>query len=152
VAVDVVELDLTDPEVAAQVVGVQRGAYGVEAELIEYDEIPPLLETVEEVADLDLVVLGAHEDGKLVGILGYSRDGDVVEIDRLAVHPSAFRRGIGRTLIETLHEREPDATRFEVSTGAANHPALALYRSLGYHVTHHESLPGLTITHLLRLR
>jgi ribosomal protein S18 acetylase RimI-like enzyme len=156
VPVAVVVLDLAAPRVAARVVEVQRGAYGVEAELIGYDEIPPLLETVEEVAGLDLVVLGARAEvgddggGELVGILGYRRDGDVVDVDRLAVDPQAFRQGIARTLLEALHTREADAARFEVSTGAANQPALALYRSFDYRVTHHEQLPGLVITHLVR--
>ncbi len=47
-----------------------------------------------------------------------------------------------------LHTREPTAGRFEVSTGADNKPALALYESMGYRPVRHELVPGLTITHL----
>lgn len=58
--------------------------------------------------------------GDLVGILGYTRKAASVDIDRVAVHPTYFRRGCGRELIETVHAREEDAEQFTVSTGADN--------------------------------
>ncbi|MDP1818503.1 MAG: GNAT family N-acetyltransferase [Acidimicrobiales bacterium] len=103
----------------------------MEADLIGFDKMPPLLEGVDEIAQLALTVLGAVERHEVVGLLGYSRDDGIVDIDGLAVDPAPFRRGVGRTLLEALHHREPHAGRFEVSTGAENEPAISLYRAMG---------------------
>jgi ribosomal protein S18 acetylase RimI-like enzyme len=137
--------------VAAGIVALQRASYAVEARLIGSDEIPPLRETADELARLELTVLGAVEGGDLVGIVGYRRTDEVVDVDRLAVHPSSFRRGVARELIHELHSRESDAHRFEVSTGAENEPAIALYERMGYGRERLEAISGLMIVHLARM-
>jgi ribosomal protein S18 acetylase RimI-like enzyme len=144
-------LDHRDPAVAAQVVGVQRAAYAVEARLIGFDGIPPLHECVTEVVALDLALLAAVEHGRPIALLGYRRAGTDVEIDRLAVHPDHFRHGLARRLITELHAREVDATRFHVSTGRDNRPAIALYQSHGYELDGDVVLPqGVVIARLVR--
>ena len=84
--------------------------------------------------------------------MGYGRDGDVVDIDRLAVAPAAFRRGIGRALVAAVHDREPDARAFTVSTGTDNAPAVALYTSLGYRPVGSSVLDGCPVTRFARER
>ena len=136
---------------AASTVEVQRAAYRVEADLIGFDGIPPLHETAGDVEALDLVLLGAHDDGRLVGLVGYRRDGDTVDIDRLAVHPDHHRKGIGAALLRQVHLIEATATAFEVSTGEANLPAVALYERLGYRSTGTaEIAPGTRVRRLRR--
>ena len=112
--------------------------------------MPPLLEKVDDIASLPLTMLGATEGEELQGILGYRRVDDVVDIDRLAVYPARFRKGVGTSLLSSLHELEPDAQRFEVSTGAANAPAIALYRRAGYRETVREQRDGVEIINLVR--
>jgi ribosomal protein S18 acetylase RimI-like enzyme len=147
----VIVLNHRDPAHAAGIVAVQRAAYRVEADLIGFDGIPPLHETAAQVAALNLTLLGIFDGERLAALLGYRSAGAQVEIDRLAVHPAYFRRGLARRLIEALHEREASATRFDVSTGASNTPALALYRQLGYRAITDEALPvGVVITRLVR--
>ena len=103
-----------------------------------------------DVAALNLTMLGAFEDGQLAGILGYQRTADVVHVDRVAVSTTHFRRGIGRSLLEALHERESTAIRFEVSTGSANPAAIALYTGAGYRPVQEETLGGINIVHFER--
>lgn len=146
----VVVLDHTDVATAARIVELQRAAYAVEAELIGFDRLPPLLEAPGDVARLDLVLLGFTHGGLLLGLLGFERIGDAVDIDRLAVHPSAFRRGVARALLDDLHRRQAGAARFDVSTAAANRPALALYGRMGYCVERTATVAGLPIAHLAR--
>jgi ribosomal protein S18 acetylase RimI-like enzyme len=142
-------LDHRDLEVACRVVALQRVSYAVEAELIGF-RIAALDERAVDVARLDLTVLGAVESGELVGLLGYRQARGVVDIDRLAVHPRCFRQGVARSLLVELHGREPGAHRFEVSTGADNAPALALYGSMGYWQEHDEWKVGVRVVHLAR--
>jgi ribosomal protein S18 acetylase RimI-like enzyme len=145
-------LDQRNPRMAAQIVAVQHAAYRTEAQLIGFDDIPPLHETAADVMQLDLTLLGIIDGGELAALLGYRRRDLDVEIDRLAVHPSSFRRGFARRLIEELHRREAVATRFDVSTGRDNVPALTLYLQLGYQPVGEVDLPeGVTITRLARV-
>jgi ribosomal protein S18 acetylase RimI-like enzyme len=130
--ISVVVLDQSEPSVAAKVVALQRAAYHIEAQLINFDGIPPLLETENDVSELKITILGALDGTDVVGIVGYRRPGDVVEIDRLAVNPGVFHSGIATFLIMDVRRREHDASRFEVSTGAQNYPAIALYTKLGF--------------------
>jgi ribosomal protein S18 acetylase RimI-like enzyme len=146
----VVVLDHHDREVARRIRDLQRAAYAVEAELIGFDQMPPLVEDVDDITGLTLTILGWVVGSDLWGVLGYLRTGDVVDIDRLAVHPSRFRRGVGRSLMEALDQREPDARRFEVSTGAANSPAIELYRGLDYEPIRYETVQGVRVVHLVR--
>jgi ribosomal protein S18 acetylase RimI-like enzyme len=142
----VVLLDATDRAVAAELVAVQRASYAVEAELIGFDGIPALRESVEELVAAGLVWLGVLEDGRLAAALAYARLAGVVDVDRLVVAPWAFRRGYGRALVTALIEREP-AGRFLVSTGSRNQPARRLYESLGFHVVgEREVAPGIMVT------
>lgn len=52
--------------------------------------------------------------------------------------------------MEALHLREADASRFNVSTGAENCPAVNLYRLLGYERGAVVTTHGLRVVHLTR--
>lgn len=147
----VVAVNHRDRAVAESIVALQRAAYAIEARLIGFDGIPPLHECVEDVMALDLTILAVIENERPIAMLGYSRDANSVEIDRLAVHPDHFRRGLARKLIASLHERESDATRFDVSTGRDNEPAKSLYRQMGYQDSEDVALSeGVVITRFVR--
>ena len=121
-------LDPNDDAVAAEIVAVQRAAYRVEADLIGFDGIPPLHDTVADVQGHALEWLGSFEGERLAGLIGWSSTDGVCDIDRLAVDPAFARRGHGRRLVsELLHHPV-----IVVSTGTANTPARQLYESLGF--------------------
>ena len=147
-------VDHTEDATARAIVAVQQAAYRVEADLIGYDRMPPLVESPVDVARLELTILGVHDGERLVGLAGYgvdaSGDDAVVEIERLAVDPAWARRGIGRALVTAVHEHEAHATRFEVSTGTANAPAVTLYLSLGYEEVDAKVLDGCPVTFFVR--
>ncbi|SCF02549.1 Ribosomal protein S18 acetylase RimI [Micromonospora viridifaciens] len=131
----------------------QRAAYAVEAELIGFDGIPPLHETLQQLRDRTESFLGVFDDTGLVGAVSWARLPDgTLEICRLVVHPRAHRRGIATALLNDLDAMEPaDVT--VVSTGTANHPAQTLYRSRGFTPTSTRQIAqGVTITCLERKR
>jgi ribosomal protein S18 acetylase RimI-like enzyme len=125
-------LDITNRAVAATVLEIQRRSYRVEAELIGSDTIPPLTETADELRTSGENFLGAFVDDRLAGIVSWKFAGETIDIHRLAVDPSFFRRGIGVALVRAVLSAEPDAQRAIVQTGAANAPAKALYRGEGF--------------------
>jgi ribosomal protein S18 acetylase RimI-like enzyme len=144
-------LDLSDPDTLASLWNLQRAAYAVEAELIGFDGIPPLHESLQELRDCGESFLGLDDEKGLAGAVSFiPLPHDTLEICRLVVHPRAHRRGIARALLEELDRLEP-AHHVTVSTGTANHPALSLYRQRGFTpVGTREIAPAVTITLLER--
>jgi ribosomal protein S18 acetylase RimI-like enzyme len=140
--VSVVALDLEDEDTLRRLVELQRASYAVEAELIGAASLPPMHETPDELRASGETFLGALRTGRLVGVVSYKRDGDTVDIHRLAVHPSAFRSGIARELLDALEAREAGAAHWTVGTGAGNLPARTLYERRGFAVTEERIVPG----------
>ncbi|MET9228175.1 GNAT family N-acetyltransferase [Lentzea sp. NPDC003310] len=139
-------LDLSDDAVLRELWTVQRLAYAVEAELIGFDGIPALHESLDDLRACDETFLGLHDEEGLVGAVSYRLEGSTVDICRLVVHPRAHRRGIATKLLDAL----PDGPQV-VSTGTKNEPALALYRRRGFVETGTREVgPGVSITDLAR--
>jgi ribosomal protein S18 acetylase RimI-like enzyme len=133
------------------VVACQRAGYAVEAELIGFQGIPPLYETVDELRVCGESFLGSYDEERLAGVVSWQRlvDG-AVDICRLVVTPWAFRRGHATALLDALDAAEP-ADHTIVSTGTANRPALTLYRRRGFiPVANREIAPRVTVTLLER--
>ncbi|MEW2138205.1 GNAT family N-acetyltransferase [Streptomyces sp. NPDC005409] len=144
-------LDLTDDATARAVHRIGLAAYAVEAELIGFPGIPALGESLAQMRAQDLNWVGAvGEDGKDGGLAGFlaweeRADGGVC-IDRLCVAPAWFRRGVASLLLRhALTELFPDRP-VEVTTGAANTPAVTLYARLGFtRGDDFSPAPGLTM-------
>jgi ribosomal protein S18 acetylase RimI-like enzyme len=142
VSATVVALDLADAALVGELVELQRASYRVEADLIGAESLPAMHETAEQLRACGESFLGALRTGRLLGALGYVRDGETVDIHRLVVHPAAFRRGLATALLDALEAREDGARRWIVGTSAANEPALALYAGRGFRVAEERTLPG----------
>jgi ribosomal protein S18 acetylase RimI-like enzyme len=135
-------LDLDDDATVAALVELQRASYAVEAELIGAPSLPPMRDTPETLRASGETFLGVHRDGRLAGVVSYKREGGTVDIHRLAVHPSAFRRGVASALLDALEAREAGVAHWTVGTGAGNLPARTLYERRGFAVTQERVVPG----------
>jgi ribosomal protein S18 acetylase RimI-like enzyme len=145
------ELDVRDRRQAADMLACQRAGYAVEAELIGFDGIPPLRETLDELMHCGERFLGSYDPEGLAGIVSWEKLADgTVDICRLVVAPRAFRRGHATALLDGLDRAEP-ARRLTVSTGTRNLPALTLYQSRGFvPVGIRQVAQGITVTMLER--
>lgn len=129
---------------APTLLGLQRRAYAVEAELIGDQRIPTLHETEPELRAAGLDWLVALDSGVLLGALGFRVSDGTVDIDRLVVDPAQHRRGIGRALVRAAVDLGDRGT---VSTGRDNPPARRLYESLGFtHRADREVVDGLWVS------
>lgn len=130
---------------------IQQSAYRIEAELMGFDGIPQLNESVLEIQNTDETFLG-HTGNPLKGFLSYKNEGPLIDIHRLAVAPEYFRQGIASALLEGLFERF-EGRDFLVSTGAANEPAKKLYRKYGFEEQRvFEAEPGVWCTEFIKSR
>jgi SAM-dependent methyltransferase len=135
-------LDLSEPHTLAEVARVQRAAYLVEAELIGFDGIPPLHESLADLAAAPLQWRGIRRDRAIVAAVAFTGEGRRCDIDRLFVDPLHHRRGYGRRLVQALMHHEA----VTVSTGDLNTPAVELYHSLGFRtVGRREVAPGVWV-------
>lgn len=141
-------LSLTESHQAEALLQVQKAAYRVEAELIGSDAIPALRETSADLQQCNEIFYGCWLESTLVGAISYQISKGTLDICRLVVHPSYFRQGIGRALLEFVERQIPGIERMIVSTGKENTPARQLYLRAGFEALHDEEvLPGLLITH-----
>ncbi|GCE11080.1 GNAT family N-acetyltransferase [Tengunoibacter tsumagoiensis] len=126
---------------------VQQAAYQVEAALIGSTAIPALKEDLETLQNCGETFYGYWIEDSLAGAISYKREGEVLDIYRLVVHPYYFRRGIGKALVRFIEEAEDHIKKIIVSTGTKNLPAKKLYEVLGFRETgEREVMPGLWIT------
>ncbi|MET9699117.1 GNAT family N-acetyltransferase [Streptomyces sp. NPDC006529] len=149
-------LDLADDATAAAVHRIGLAAYTVEAELIGFDGIPALRESLADLRARPLNWLGAvSEAGDPAGFLAWEEpereDEQVVSIDRLCVDPAWFRRGVGSLLLRHLLDDLLPHRVVRVTTGAANAPAMALYPRMGFvRGADFSPVPGLVMASFTR--
>jgi ribosomal protein S18 acetylase RimI-like enzyme len=149
--IEVRPLDLGDRATLEAIVRVQRASYRVEAELIGFDDLPPLRETPEDLAAVQESFLGAFEGERLLGAVAFRRHPTWLDIYRLVVDPDAFRRGVATRLLDALDALHADAGWTTVATGEANRPAVALYEQRGFRPVGRSSVaPGIWIVRFER--
>jgi GNAT superfamily N-acetyltransferase len=145
-------LDLGDRAVALDVLHLQRLAYGVEADQIGSDTIPPLQETLEELQACGETFLGAIDNGEIVGAISWRVVERTLDIHRLVVRPDHFRRGIATSLVRAALEAEPGAKQVIVQTGTGNAPAEAFYLREGFeHVDDLDVAGGIRVARFGKL-
>lgn len=126
-------INLTNEDILEQLWQLQHAAYRVEAQLIGFEQIPPLLETLETLRQCEELFIGYFINEELSGAISYVQDHnrEIVTICRMMVHPSFFRQGIAEKLLRHV-EKEVPSQGYEVSTGTKNLPAIHLYEKLGF--------------------
>ena len=150
---DICPLDLrAEPEKAERLLAMQRAAYAAGTELMGIDGIAPLHETCDELLEArHQRWLGRFDRSTLVGALAWEEDGAAgVDLLRLVVAPTAWRRGHATALLDAL-DALLGPRRVSVTAAAANVPAQALLRRRGFaEVGTEEIAPGVRLIRLLR--
>jgi ribosomal protein S18 acetylase RimI-like enzyme len=141
-----VAIELTDlaPADAGEAFTLQRAAYVSEAQAHDEPRLPPLIEPLDalraDIADPEVVTIGARDGGRLVGAVRLRRSADdpeAAELRRLAVAPDRQGEGIGTRLLLAAEARvPPGVTRVMLFTGEHSASNLRLYTRHGYRETH----------------
>ncbi|WP_026575177.1 GNAT family N-acetyltransferase [Bacillus sp. UNC438CL73TsuS30] len=141
------KIDFENKGLVKELYELQRASYLIEAELINFYDIPPLKESFEELLESKETFFGYFEGEELAGALSYELKGNELSICRMIVHPQYFRKGIARNLLSYLDEDKKEILIFKVSTGRDNTPAKNLYLKNGYQLVQDiEVVPGLFIS------
>lgn len=125
-----------DEDDAGEVLTLQRAAFVSEALIYGTPDMPPLTQSLDEVAAELVENLGcvALAGTRMVGAVRARLDGDLLLVGRIAIAPDRAGEGIGTTLLQAVEERGMDAgaTAAELFTGSLSDANLRLYRRLGY--------------------
>ena len=117
-----------------EILDLQHLAYQSEAALFGRQDIQPLTETLDELAEeyiAGTVLKMTDENGKIIGsVRGKEADGTLY-IGKLMVHPDHQRKGYGRRLVTAIEECCP-GRRYELFTSTRSVNNIRLYESLGY--------------------
>ncbi|MDQ0495061.1 GNAT family N-acetyltransferase [Paenibacillus brasilensis] len=139
---------LKDDDIVSQIWCLQHLAYRLEAELIGFDEIPPLMDTFDTLKSCGESFYGWMEDDELLGALAVqSESPGSLTLTRMMVHPDHFRKGIADSLMKHVLNEHRHIPLFIVSTGTLNTPAVALYQKHGFRpVSAAEVAPDVELT------
>ncbi|MDF2066652.1 GNAT family N-acetyltransferase [Bacillus sp. Cr_A10] len=138
-------IDISVRDNAIDVLNIQIPSYMVEAEIIGTNEIPPLRDTVETLQECEEVFFGYYEDGDLCGAISLKIENNVVDIHRLIVHPTHFRKRIAQKLLNFVTNNY-DVKKIKVATGSKNTPAVSFYIKNGF-----ENIKEVTLNENLSL-
>ena len=140
---DVIDIEAARPDDAAALLVVQRSAYVAEAQRYGDPFIPPLVETLDEVA-ADIAaggVIVARVGARLVGSVRWHLDDGVCHVARLSVVGDLQGRRIGSRLLSAVEEAAgADAVSYTLFTGADSPDNIRLYERHGYRGTRVERL------------
>ncbi|MEK5071346.1 GNAT family N-acetyltransferase [Sporosarcina sp. FSL K6-1508] len=136
------QIDITNPKLAQEILTVQIPSYLVEAELINFHDIPPLNDTVQSLQQCGETFFGYYLNNELCGAISMMMENEVIDIHRLMVHPEHFRKGIARKLLNFIEEIEQNCTSIIVSTGSGNTPAVHFYLTSGFIITGEKIVQG----------
>jgi ribosomal protein S18 acetylase RimI-like enzyme len=125
-------INLENSRLTERLYELQRAAYLVEANLIGFEDIPPLKESFEEFLNCGETFLGYFEREELAGAISYTIDGQELTICRMVVDPKHFRKGIAQKLLKAVEDAYNEISTFKVSTGKDNYPARNLYQKNGF--------------------
>jgi GNAT superfamily N-acetyltransferase len=129
------KIDITNSKLAEEVLNIQIPSYEVEAEIIDFYELPPLKDTVETLQQCKETFFGYYLNEELCGAISIKAEEDIIDIHRLMVHPKHFRKGIAKVLLDFIENNTEGFETIIVSTGTKNIPAVTFYLKNGFSKT-----------------
>ena len=124
------------PDDAKFIHAIQMRAFAEEGRLSQTREIPPLMESIESIAQLirSQTVLVAKDGDQIVGSARGVVDGSVCAIRGVLVEPAYHGQGIGASLLHGVEQLHPDIERFELTTNTLVPGNVQFYERRGYKV------------------
>ncbi|KOP82677.1 GNAT family N-acetyltransferase [Cytobacillus solani] len=126
------KIEITNKRNAENVMNIQIPSYEIEAEIIGYFDIPPLKDSIPALMHCGETFIGYYINEELSGVLSFKCEKDIIDIHRLMVHPSHFRKGIAKGLLEYIERNAMGIKTLIVSTGSKNIPAIHFYEKFGF--------------------
>jgi len=95
-------INIQNVSIAEKILKLQKSSYQIEADIIHYNKIPPLIETLNELINSTETFVVYESQQEIIGFLSYQIQQQNVEICRLAIHPNRFKNSIATKLFNYL--------------------------------------------------
>ena len=118
----------------SEILALQKNAFAAEAQLVNDWNIPPLTQTLDELADdwrKGIMLKAVNEGGPIIGTVRGHMAPDGFYIGRLAVQPQWQGRGCGSALLEAMIGRA-ESNRLVLFTSTKSERNLRLYERFGF--------------------
>ena len=119
-----------------EILQLQYLSYQNEAALFGKRTIPPLKQTLDELADEynnGVILKIVNDDNTIIGSVRAKESERTVYIGKLMVHPNYRHNGYGTRLIKEIEKYFPNK-RYELFTSTRSKDNIRLYQSLGYKI------------------
>ena len=127
----ITKINNKENKLAEEIRAIFQVSYAVEAKMLKAVDFPPLKRTVSQFLNSNSEFYAYYLIENIAGVIEIENDKDLTHIQSLVVYPKYFRNGIGRKLVQFILDNYK-AKIFTVETGIDNHPAIKLYKSLGF--------------------
>ena len=127
----IIKINNKENKIAEEIRAIFQVSYAVEAEMLKAVDFPPLQRTVSQFLKSDSKFYAYYLTKNIAGVIEIENDEDLTHIQSLVVYPKYFRNGIGRKLVQFILDNYKSKI-FTVETGIDNHPAIKLYKRLGF--------------------
>ena len=125
------KLDHRSIAVSKKIRAIFQESYAVEAKLLQAKIFPPLQREIDGFLHSDTEFFGYYKNREMVAVIELKRDKESTHIQSLVVAPKFFKQGIAQGLISYLFDAS-NSMVYTVETGAANLPAIGLYKKNGF--------------------
>lgn len=127
---------------AEKILKLQKVAYLSEAEIYDDYNIPPLLQTLDELKNEfnSFIFLKAIKDNRIIGSVKAYQRNETCHIGRLIVDTESQNIGIGTKLMKKIEDYFDTVHRYELFTGKKSIKNLHFYSKLGYKIFKEEKL------------
>ena len=127
----IIKINNKENKIAEEIRAIFQASYTVEAKMLKAVDFPPLQRTVSQFMDSNAEFYAYYLVENIAGVIEIENDKNLTHIQSLVVYPKYFRNGIGRRLVQFILDNYKAKT-FTVETGIDNHPAIKLYKSVGF--------------------
>ena len=127
----IIKINNKENKIAKEIRAIFQVSYAVEAKMLKAVDFPPLQRKVSQFLKSDSEFYAYYLIENIAGVIEIENDEDLIHIQSLVVYPKYFRNGIGRKLVQFIFDNYKSKV-FTVETGIDNHPAIKLYKSLGF--------------------
>ena len=127
----ITKINNKENKIAEEIRAIFQVSYTVEAKMLKAVDFPPLKRTVSQFLNSNSEFYAYYLIENIAGVIEIENDEDSTHIQSLVVYPKYFRNGIGRKLVQFILDNYK-AKIFTVETGIDNHPAIKLYKNLGF--------------------
>jgi N-acetylglutamate synthase-like GNAT family acetyltransferase len=137
----------------SEILSIQKAAFAPIAALLNKPELQPMTQTLTEIETeyANWLFLKYTLEGRIVGsVRAYLDKSDVCHIGKLVVLPEYQSAGIGKALMQAVHEAYKNCNSYELFTGKHVPHIVDFYRRLGYAEKNTKSMDGVVMVFMER--